>query len=218
MIESYNGPCIDKFLATERGGVLPESAYDTPQLTIADLRQGEWTAAKRGSIFRDYRSGLIFVDSYDSCVNRVNRTDINHTAFIMATYTPENLRRYILDMRRLKNFRLPTANLDIDTELSDDPFDSEMMQRRQARLGTQVIRSFIVRSFDEVHGYVEDDLQLTAAIFAQKVDDFIFENQADLEGNRVVTLPFINELESEVEFHTFDKEMSQMRPHDKTLE
>lgn len=210
MTDAYDGPYIDKFFPADRGGVLPESAYETPQATIADLREGEWTAVKRGTIFRDYRSGLIFVDSFDSCVNRIDGFDINRTAFILATHTLDSLRRYVLDMRRLKNFRLPTASLGIDTELNDDPFETESMQRRQRRLGTQVVRSFIVRNLDEVHGYVEDDLQTTAAMFAGQVDDFLSDNQSDFKAGRTVSLPFASKLEAEVEFHKIDSETIEM--------
>lgn len=201
MNESYDGPHIDKFITMQPGRPLPEEAYDTPQDTLANLRDGEWTGVRAGSVMRDFRSGLIFVDTFDSGSSSVTAEYMAKMPFIAASCSVGGLRRYILDMRRLRNLRFQIMNFDIDPDFSTNPFDRELMKIRKARLGTELVSSFILPHNGEVKAYVEKDLEIPASIFAQEVDEFEAANREEFDAGKSVKLPTAKLMRSDIGFH-----------------
>lgn len=202
MNEFYDGPAVDKFVTISSNGILPEEAYATPQGIVANLRDGEWApiSTSYGTAYCDSRSGTMLVDTYDPTLDSVSERMLPSTPFIMAVST-NGLRRYILDMRRLRSLRLSTMNLGIDSTLGSDPFESETMRLRRKNRGAEIISAFLVRNYGEVHAYAEKSLEVPAAIFAQQVDDFLLANKDQLQAGKLVPAPILGMTKADMNFH-----------------
>lgn len=203
MSEDYCGPPIDDFTVTSRGVALPDGAFETPQERLHDLADEDFGLTNRGTVYGDYKSGLILADTYDLLQLLADEKSIRAGAFIKSVTAAHGIRRYIVDARRIRSLHLPTVNLGLDVELPD-PMDTDRMRLRQKRFGTQLVSMMVVRDFDRVVGYGDADLQVPAQILCHQVDEFIYENQPNLSKSQSVWLPSADRTASGLGFHQFE--------------
>ncbi len=198
MNEYYDGPVIDSFQIQNGGVVLPDEAYDTPQMRISDLRAGEWGMPKQGnlSVFRDIQTNTTVIDTFDAQGGFVSEQLVWSQPFIKVIGDPGKQLQYMIDARRMDKFRFPAR--DYDLELGED---SEPFLRKQKQFGSRVVRMLVVRHFNEVVAYGDEYLQIPAARFAQEIDDFMESERGSLRKGNSVRIPSHVLAERDTRYH-----------------
>ncbi len=206
-MSEYDGPTVNNFHLATDGVALPTEAFDTPQRLIVDLADGEWGIVYPGTIRADQSSDKLIIDSFDPVSPQFVPNQMRYRPFVLALGSRAACREYIVDARRVGNFRFPLVDVDLDQGL-----DSLRFLERQKRFGAQVVNALVVRNFDDVDVYGPSHLEVPSALFAQDVDSFLEQNREEIDKDISIEIPSSKSMDRNLQFHTFSLESSIFSP------
>lgn len=198
-MSEYDGPVINNFHLARDGVVLPPEVLDTPQRTIRDLGDLEWGMAYPGTVRTDQSSNIIIIDSFDSTPAQLLPDQMRYRPFVKALGAKAVRREYIVDIRRVDNYRFPLVDVGLDNGL-----DSDRFIERQKKLGSQVVSAMVVRNLDNIEFYGSSHLEMLSVVFAQEIDDFLEQHHSEISADKPINIPSMESINRNMQFHSFN--------------